>query len=172
VSVNQEIALSILAAVGILLLLTLISVYLMIGIAWQEFTRSFADEAESHSARSGFAFILIALKRRCPVCGQGAVSSSLFQMNAACPRCNSVFWSNEGEWLGPAVINYTAALAGALAIWALTVLLNASAAAQIVLASLAALVAGVGIVPWSRSFWTLFLYLNGEIRPAKALHGE
>jgi uncharacterized protein (DUF983 family) len=167
-TVNQEIALSILAAVGILVLLTLIAAFLMIGIAWQDFQQSAAERAGPPAARSGFGFVMLALARRCPACGGGAISRSLFQMNQACPQCGVTFWSNEGEWIGPAVINYSAAIAGALAAWALLVMFDCSEAAQIIVASLGAVVAGVMIVPWSRSFWTLFLYLNGEIRPSKA----
>ncbi|HLW70796.1 MAG TPA: hypothetical protein VKS22_09260 [Candidatus Binataceae bacterium] len=166
-TVNEKIALSILAAVGILVLLTLIAAFLMIGMAWQDFERSAAERRGPAAARSGFGFVRLALARRCPVCGRGAISRSLFQMNQTCPRCSVTFWSNEGEWIGPAVINYSAALAGALAAWALLVMFDCSATAQIIVASLAAVGAGVMIVPWSRSFWTLFLYLSGEIRPHK-----
>ena len=166
-TVNEEIALSILAAVGILVLLTLIAAFLMIGMAWQDFAQSAAERADPPAACSGLGFVMLALARRCPACGRGAISRSLFQMNQVCPRCGVTFWSNEGEWIGPAVINYSAALAGALATWALLVMFDCSAAGQIILASLAAVVAGVMVVPWSRSFWTLFLYLSGEIRPHK-----
>lgn len=164
-TVNHKIALSILAATGILGLLTLISVYLMIGFAWDDFQHSAAKTEDSEQIRSGFTLFRFALARRCPRCGKGAIAHSVFAMNARCPSCGIVFWKNEGEWIGPAVINYSAALIGALAIWALTVLLDCSAAIQIILPSLAAIVAGVGIVPWSRSFWTLFLYLSGELIP-------
>ena len=43
-------------------------------------------------------------------------------------------------------------------------LFDFAAFVQILLPSLAAVVIALAIAPWSRSFWTLFLYLNGEIR--------
>lgn len=162
-TINHQIALSILAATGILALLTLIAVYLMIGFAWDDFQHSAADLGIAEPTRSSFTLFKRALSCRCPRCGQGAIAHSPFVMNEVCPSCGITFWKNEGEWIGPAVINYSAALVAALAGWAVLVMFNCSAAAQLVLPSLAAVVAGVGIVPWSRSFWTLFLYLSGEI---------
>jgi uncharacterized protein (DUF983 family) len=167
-TVNHKIALSILAATGVLTLLTLIAAYLMIGIAWQDFQRSAAERAGAELPRSGFTLFKFALARRCPRCGHGAIASSFFVMNEACPSCGITFWKNEGEWVGPAVINYSAALAAVLGTWALTVMYDSSEAVQVTLSSVAAIVAGVGIVPWSRSFWTLFLYLTGEIGPERA----
>jgi uncharacterized protein (DUF983 family) len=166
--VNHEIALSILAATGVLALLTLIAVHLMIGIAWQDFQRSAAERADPELPRSGFTLVKFALARRCPRCGRGAIASSFFVMNEVCPSCGITFWKNEGEWMGPAVINYSTALAAVLATWGLTVMYDCSEAVQVTLSSVAAIVAGVGIVPWSRSFWTLFLYLTGEIGPERA----
>jgi uncharacterized protein (DUF983 family) len=163
VSVNQEIALSILAAVGVLGLLTLLSVYLIIGIAWQEFQRSGAGRDPSEPMPTGFALVKNALVLRCPRCRRGRINSSLIRMNQGCRVCGVVFWKNEGEWLGPAVINYSVALISALAAWAVTVLLNCSAALQIILSAVATGATVIAVAPWSRSFWTLFLYLNGEL---------
>ena len=157
---NQQIALSILAAVGILALLTLIAAYLMVGMAWQ----SFQSQPHSSPTPSGSAMIIRALKLKCPICGRGAISRSLLRMNQSCPNCGVVFWTNEGEWMGPVVINYSAAVAAALATWAVLMLFASSATTQIVLPSIAAVAAALAIARWSRSFWTLFLYLNGEIR--------
>jgi uncharacterized protein (DUF983 family) len=165
VTVNHQIALSILAATGVLGLLTLIAAYLMIGSAWQDFQRFAADRGTAESTHSGLTLVKFALARRCPRCGRGAIASSFFVMNEVCPSCGIVFWKNEGEWIGPAVINYSAALVGVLATWALLVMLNCSATVQVIVPSVAAVVAGVGIVPWSSSFWTLFLYLSQEIGP-------
>ena len=114
-TVNQKIAWSILAAIGVLGLLTLIAAYLMIGIAWQDFQRSTARRDQTGPLPTGSTLIRYALARKCPLCGRGKISSSVFQMNSACPVCGVVFWKNEGEWIGPAVINYSVALAGALA---------------------------------------------------------
>src|SRR5229473_2565912 len=129
---NQQIALSILAAIAILGLLTLIAAYLMIGMAWQDF-----QSRGGSSAASGYALIARALARKCPICGRGAISASLFHMNPACSKCGAVFWSNEGEWMGPVVINYSAAVAAALATWALLMMFDFSGIAQILLPSIA-----------------------------------
>ena len=162
-TVNQKIAWSILAAIGVLGLLTLIAAYLMIGIAWQDFQRSAARRDQTGPLPAGSTLIRYALARKCPLCGRGKISSSVFQMNSACPVCGVVFWKNEGEWIGPAVINYSVALAGALAAWALLVMFDFSAILQVVISALAAIAAVIAVAPWSRSFWTLFLYLNGEL---------
>ncbi len=164
---NQEIAVSILAAVGVLGMLTLIAAYLMISMAWQEFHRTSMQECPDRPVPSGPTLIGYALARRCPVCGRGKISNSVVQMNQACPNCGVTFWKNEGEWIGPAVINYSAALAGALAAWALLVMFDFSALWQIVLSAVATAAVVVAVAPWSRSFWTLFLYLNGELDTAK-----
>jgi uncharacterized protein (DUF983 family) len=162
-TVNQKIAWSILAAIGILTLLTLIAVYLMIGIAWEEFQRSATQRNPAEPLPSGFTLVKYALALKCPRCGQGRISSSVVQMNEACPVCGVTFFKNDGEWLGPAVINYSVALGGALATWAVLVMFNCSALTQVVLSALATIIAVVAVTPWSRSFWILFLYLNGEL---------
>jgi uncharacterized protein (DUF983 family) len=158
---NQQIALSILAAIAVLGVLTLIAAYLMIGMAWQDFQ----SQPTSSVAPSAYALIARALARKCPVCGRGAISASLFHMNPKCSNCGAVFWSNEGEWMGPVVINYSTAVVAALATWAILMMFDFSAIAQILLPSIAAVVIALAITPWSHSFWTVFLYLTGEIRP-------
>jgi uncharacterized protein (DUF983 family) len=157
---NQQIALSILGAIAILGLLTAIAGYLMIGMAWQDFQ----SQPRSSAPPSAYTLVAHALARKCPICGRGAISKSLFRMNPSCPNCGVVFWTNEGEWMGPVVINYSAGVAAALATWAVLMLFDFSATAQILLPSIAAVAIAVAIAPWSHSFWTLFLYLSGEIR--------
>lgn len=166
-TVNQKIAWSILAAVGVLGLLTLLAVCLMIGIAWQDFQRSAAQRNPHDPLPNGLTLIKYALARRCPLCGRGKIASSFARMNQACPACGVLFWKNEGEWIGPAVINYSVALGGALAAWAVLVMFDCSAPLQVVVSALAAIAAVVAVTPWSRSFWTLFLYLNGELAAAE-----
>jgi uncharacterized protein (DUF983 family) len=164
VSVNTEIAVSILAAVGVVTLLGAIGVYLMIGIAWQDYQASENNRDSLASNRSGYTLFQRALARRCPACGRGEISRSILQMNTNCPTCGVTFWRSEGEWMGPSVINYGAAFGGALATWAVLVMLECSAVVQLVGSAAAAIVAVLIITPWSRSFWTLFLFLNGEVR--------
>lgn len=164
-SVSTEIAVSILAAVAILTLLGALGVALIIASAWQDYQRTRSAAATTPSlGLSGAALFRRALARKCPACGCGAIESSIFRMNPACPHCGVMFWRAEGEWMGPTVINYFATFSAALAAWAVLVLLNAPEWLQLVLASAAAVLAVLLATPWSRSFWTLFLYLNGEVR--------
>jgi hypothetical protein len=77
-----------------------------------------------------------------------------------------VFWKSEGEWLGPGIVDYSVATASGLVAWAVMVLLGASATAQLVFACLAALIIAAGLSRWSRSFWTLLLYISGDLGEA------
>jgi uncharacterized protein (DUF983 family) len=163
-SVNTKIAVSILAAVGIVGLLTLIGIYLMMGIAWQDYQQAAASHGSHLSERTGSMLFRRALARKCPACGQGAISHSIFAMNTTCPACGVTFWRAEGEWMGPSVINYGATFGGALATWAVLVLFDCSEVVQLALSATAAIVAVLIIAPWSRSFWTLLLFLNGEVK--------
>ena len=74
--------------------------------------------------------------------------------------------------MGPVVMDYTVAATCALVSWITLVLLSGSEFFQIIIPAVAAAAGGVAVVPWSRSFWTLFLYVNGEMglatRPANA----
>jgi uncharacterized protein (DUF983 family) len=164
VSIAAQIAVSILAAVAVVMLLAAIGVYLIIASAWREYQQSDIVTEAGAPALSGAILFRRALARKCPACGQGAISRSFLQMNTGCPHCGVTFWRAEGEWMGPSVINYAGAFGAALITWAALVMLNGSEAAQLVLASAAAVVAVVVMTPWSRSFWTLFLFLNGEVR--------
>jgi len=74
-----------------------------------------------------------------------------------------VFWKSEGEWLGPGVIDYSIATLTGIAAWAVLVLAWASAIAQFALASLAALTFAIALSRWSRSLWTLLLYISGDL---------
>jgi uncharacterized protein (DUF983 family) len=159
---NQEIALAIVAAFFGVGVLTLLGAYLIIGIGWQEFDTTHGD-MRTRARPSGLVLVLRAAARKCPVCGRGRIFKSYFTMNYACPVCNSVFWKNEGEWIGPMVIDYTVAVGGALLSWAALVFFSFSGTLQVVIPSVVAVGGGIGVVPWSRSFWTLFLYITGEM---------
>jgi hypothetical protein len=74
-----------------------------------------------------------------------------------------VFWKSEGEWLGPAVIDYSIATASGLVAWAMLVLAGVSTIAQLAFASLAAVITTAALSRWSRSFWTLLLYISGDL---------
>src|ERR1700730_11923180 len=98
---NQEIALAILAAFLVVSILTLIGAYLIIGIGWREVDAAHENRNRWIGKRpSGWTLVGRALMWMCPVCGRGRISKSYFAMNSACPACGSVFWKNEGEWIG------------------------------------------------------------------------
>ena len=162
-TVNHEIAWSILAAVAVLGLVTGIAVYLMIGMAWREFQSKSLGRNPDRSAVKGSTLMRYALSRKCPNCGRGNISRSFLWMNESCSVCGVSFWTNEGEWIGPVVINYAVAFGAALGVWAMLVMFDCSATLQVLLPSLAAIIAVLALTPWTNSLWTLFLYLNGEL---------
>ena len=46
------------------------------------------------------------LLRRCPVCGQGAIYRTLFEMHAACPSCGVKFEREPGYFVGSMYVSY------------------------------------------------------------------
>ena len=115
-----------------------------------------------------------ALRRRCPVCGQGAMFRSHFKINTTCPACHVTFWRDPGEVLGAMYFDWAAAMFTFLALWAvLAWLTNLSELAQFFILSIAAGAAVIVCYPWSRSFWTVLVYLSGGIErpPLRVLPG-
>ncbi len=165
-NINQQIALAILAALGAVGVLTLVGVWLIIGMSWDEFAASRGNKGGAEVRPSGWVLVGRALARKCPACGRGRMFKSYFGMNSTCPACNSTFWKNEGEWIGPMVIDYSAAVTGVLASWAVLMFFGFSEIAQLTIPAAIAVALGVGVVPWSRSFWTLFLYVTNEMTAA------
>jgi len=53
----------------------------------------------------------------------------------------------------------------AMVSWIPLALLSASEMMQILIPALATTAVTVAAMPWSRSFWTVFLYMNGEMVP-------
>src|SRR5690349_2136113 len=102
-STQSEIALAIVAAFCVLGLLSLMSAYLIIGMAWDKSPLR-SQAASRKRAIAGWPLIWRALLLRCPNCGKGPIFKATFSMNDCCPVCDAVFWKNEGEWLGPAVV--------------------------------------------------------------------
>lgn len=158
-SIDSEIALAILGAFAMLGVLSLMGAYLIIGMAWDKSPLRAAGAKQV----SGGSLIWRALTLRCPACGRGRIFGARFRMNRRCPVCGVVFWKNEGEWIGPAVVDYTAATGAALVAWAIVVFAGASVAVQLACACGAAIVAALAFSRWSRSFWTLLLYIAGEL---------
>src|SRR5207245_11368821 len=146
------------AAFGVLGLLSMMGAYLIVGMAWER-----SSLRGIPSAISGWTLIRRALALRCPRCGRGPIFDSRFRMNPNCSVCGAVFRKSAGEWLGPVVVDYMVATASALIAWALSGLLGASAILTGVSAGFAALVITVSLSRWSQSFWTLLLYISGDI---------
>jgi uncharacterized protein (DUF983 family) len=162
-STNAEIALAILAAFGIVGLFTLMGAYVIIGMAWEKSPLRSRRGTAREGQPSGRILARRALTLRCPRCGRGQIFGSRFRMNQICPVCGVTFWKAQGEWLGPAIMDYMVATASALLAWAILVLLGASATLQLIVASLAAIVITAAMSRWSRSLWTVFLYISGDM---------
>jgi hypothetical protein len=64
--------------------------------------------------------------------------------------------------MGPAVIDFSVAVAGALMAWAVAILAGLPEAVQVALSAIIAVGGGLAAVPFAHSFWTLFLYISGE----------
>ncbi len=59
-----------------------------------------------------------ALRRRCPVCGRGAMFRSHFKINKTCSACNVTFWRDPGEVLGAMYFDWAVAMSTFLLLWA------------------------------------------------------
>jgi len=92
-------------------------------------------------------------------------------MNPRCSECGAVFWVDRGEWLGAFVIDWACATGLAIMVWAA---LEASTTlpqiVEIAIISACVMASLFATFPWSRSLWTVFLYLTGVMseRPARA----
>ncbi|HJU11686.1 MAG TPA: hypothetical protein VJ728_12455, partial [Candidatus Binataceae bacterium] len=118
---NSEVALAILGAFGVIILLSLMGAYLIIGMAWERSPLRNSTAVNAMSRFSGWKLVGRALALRCPKCGIGAIFDSRFRMRLSCPNCGVVFWKSEGEWLGPGVIDYSIATMMGLVAWAVLV---------------------------------------------------
>jgi uncharacterized protein (DUF983 family) len=146
--------------------LTILGVVLIVALSWSERSsnnRSAAGTGGVVGFPPAMTLVRRTLMRRCPVCGKGKMFRSYFAMNERCASCGSIFWKNEGEWMGPMVMDYTAAGAAALLTWLATSWFDLSELMQFLLPVAATVVAGVIAIPWSRSLWTVFLYLTDEM---------
>ena len=165
---NQTVALTIFLTITAVGVLTLIAVYLIVGMAWQDYDTS----SESGSVRyviarpSAGTLLYRALAGKCPNCGIGKVLKSYFQMNSQCSSCGSVFWKNDGEWTGPMLIDFIFALGASLYTWAALVYFDFSLASQLVITGAIAAFGGILVMPWSHGLWTMFLFVTGEIGPS------
>ena len=115
-----------------------------------------------------------ALRRRCPICGLGPMFRSHFGINKTCPVCKVTFWRDPGEVLGAMYLDWAVAMGTFLPLWAaLAWLTNLSELAQISILSAASGVSVIICYPWSRSLWTVLVYLSGGIErpPLRVLPG-
>jgi uncharacterized protein (DUF983 family) len=165
---NQTVALTIFLTITAVGVLTLIAIYLIVGMAWQDYdTSSDSASARSVAARPAAGVLLYrALAGKCPNCGTGKVLKSYFQMNSQCSSCGSVFWKNEGEWTGPMLLDFIFALGASLYTWAALVYFDFSLASQLVITGAIAALGGILVMLWSRSLWTMFLFVTGEMGPS------
>jgi uncharacterized protein (DUF983 family) len=163
------------AALGVIGTMAALGVILALAMAREDGAeadaqRAAAGEVASHVA--GRTLLRRALGKRCPRCGRGAVFASYFRMNSRCSECGAVFWVDQGEWLGAFVIDWAFATGTAIVVWAALELTFAriSQTAEIIIISVCVMASLFITFPWSRSFWTVFLYLTGVMgeRPARA----
>jgi hypothetical protein len=93
-------------------------------------------------------------------------------MNSRCSECGAVFWVDQGEWLGAFVIDWACATGTAIVVWIALELAfrKLPQIVEIAIISACVMVSLFVTFPWSRSFWTVFLYLAGVMgeRPARA----
>lgn len=97
-----------------------------------------------------------------------------FKINTTCPECHVTFWRDPGEVLGAMYFDWAAAMFTFLTLWAaLAWLTNLSDLAQFFILSAAAGAAVIICYPWSRSFWTVLVYLSGGIErpPLRVIPG-
>jgi uncharacterized protein (DUF983 family) len=115
-----------------------------------------------------------ALRRRCPVCGLGAMFRSHFTINQICPTCHVTFWRDPGEALGAMYFDWIVAMVAFLGLWvALDWLTHLSEMTEFFILSTASVAAVILCYPWSRSMWTVLVYLSGGIErpPLRVLPG-
>jgi uncharacterized protein (DUF983 family) len=163
VSEDQKIALSVMIACVVAGFVAVVGIYLAIAMAWDDFSsRKPGKNAHDAGARQGMQLLGRALRLKCPACGKGRILNGYFGMNERCPECHARFWLNEGEWVGPSVISFIAAVGTALLTWAVTEFFALPYWTQLLLPATAAVLVALAITPLTRSFWTLFLYISHE----------
>ncbi len=105
-----------------------------------------------------------ALRKRCPVCGNGGLFISHFKMSRSCPACHATFWKDPGESLGAMYLDYAVAAGAFLICWAvLAWTTQLSDLSQLVILSVVAIVSVLVCFPYTRSFWTVLVYISGGI---------
>jgi uncharacterized protein (DUF983 family) len=163
------------AALVVIGMMAGIGVILALAMARADGVEAAAERAAAGNIEprvAGWTLLVRALGKRCPRCGRGAIFASYFRMNPRCEGCGAVFWVDQGEWLGAFAIDWAFATGLAIVVWAMLELAlpSLSQIAEIAIISVCVMVSLFATFPWSRSFWTIFLYLAGAMgeRPGRA----
>lgn len=171
---NLDIVFALAAALAVLAMLAGLGVVLAIAMAREDGAgvRDENPDALTGAHVPGLTLLWRAMRRRCPRCGEGRIFRSYLKMNQRCPECDAVFWADQGEWLGPFVLDYACATAAAIAVWAVLELTAPDMRLLPELALLGAAIVGSALLsfPFTRSLWTIFLYISGAMgeRPIRA----
>jgi uncharacterized protein (DUF983 family) len=166
---------AIIAALAVIAIMAGLGVVLALAMASEDAAGASASRAAAGDAEPrvpGLILLRRALARRCPRCGRGAIFAGYFTMSPRCSECGAVFWVDKGEWLGAFVIDWAFATGAGIAAWAALELLfpQLAQAAVIAIVSVFVVASLFTTFPWSRSMWTVFLYLTGAMgeRPPEA----
>ena len=95
-------------------------------------------------------------------------------MNRSCAACGVVFWKDPGESLGAMYLDYAVAAGAFLIAWLpLALLTSLSDGMQILILSAIAVASVLAFYPFTRSAWTVLVYISGGIeRPRmRAIRG-
>ncbi len=85
-------------------------------------------------------------------------------MNRACPSCHAIFWKDPGESLGAMYLDYAVAAGAFLVCWAiLDWTTTLSDLTQLVILSVIAVASVLVCFPYTRSAWTVLVYISGGI---------
>lgn len=171
---SLEIVFAMAAALAVLAMLAGLGILLAIAMAREDgMGAAEAGSAAQAAPRvAGRTLLWRAAGRRCPRCGRGRVFRSYFKMNPKCAGCGAVFWVDEGEWLGPFVLDYACATGAAIVVWAALELLapRLGLIPEMILLGVVVIASLLSSFPWTRSLWTVFLYIAGAMgeRPIRA----
>ncbi len=96
------------------------------------------------------------LRKRCPVCGGGALFDSWFKLKDRCPTCGYLFSREEGYWVSAIIVNMAVIEALFLVLFMVVVLATAP---QVPWGPLVSLAAGFNVAfpifwyPFSKTTW-------------------
>ena len=146
------------AALVVIAIMAALGVVLALAMASEDGAQAAEQRAAAGEAEPrvpGWTLLGRAFARRCPRCAE----------------CGAVFWVDRGEWLGAFVLDWACATGLAIVVWAaLEAFARLPQIAEIAIISGAVMLSLFATFPWSRSLWTVFLYLTGVMgeRPATA----